>query len=298
MTRYGQTKASLNKHSLAPKKRFGQNFLVHKRTAENIVNIAQVSADDTIIEVGVGLGALTQPLAAKARKVIGVEVDSGIIRFHEEEGDLPENVELIHEDVLKTNFQALYEKCGQPLKIVANLPYSISNPFIFRLIENRSLIESGTIMLQKEVADRLTAVPGNKDYGVPSILLQCCASISKMLTLKPAEFHPQPKVDSMVIRISFDKHEPFIEDEQNFKLLKHIVRTTFNQRRKTIANTLGKTSVITSDEELSKQQLKDFALAAIEGADLSPTARPETLSIEDFIRLAQSFVNLQSGKNG
>ena len=298
MTRYGQTKASLDKHSLAPKKRFGQNFLVHKRTAENIVNIAQVSADDTIIEVGVGLGALTQPLAAKAKKVIGVEVDSGIIRFHQEEGDLPDNVELIHEDVLKTNFHTLYEQCGQPLKIVANLPYSISNPFIFRLIENRSVIESGTIMLQKEVADRLTAVPGNKDYGVPTILLQCCASISKMLTLKPAEFHPKPKIDSMVIRITFDKDEPFIEDEQNFKLLKNIVRTTFNQRRKTIANTLGKTSVIGGDKELSKQQLKDVALAAIEGADLSPTARPETLSIEDFIRLAQSFNDLQSGKSG
>ncbi len=298
MTRYGQTKASLNKHRLAPKKRFGQNFLVHKRTAENIVNIAQLSADDTIIEVGVGLGALTQPLAAKAKKVIGVEVDSGIIRFHQEEGDLPDNVELIHDDVLKTDFQHLYDKCDQPLKIVANLPYSISNPFIFRLIEYRSLIESGTIMLQKEVADRLTAVPGNKDYGVPSILLQCCASISKMLTLKPAEFHPQPKIDSMVIRIVFDKDEPFIEDEQNFKLLKSIVRTTFNQRRKTIANTLGKTSVISNDYALSKQHLKDLAIAAIEGADLSPSARPETLSIEDFIRLARSFNDRKSEITG
>ena len=203
MTVYQKTKQSLQKHSLAPKKRFGQNFLVHRKTAEAIVQAGGVGKDDSIIEVGVGLGALTIPLAHAAGHVFGLEIDSGIIRYHQEENDLPDNVTLMHEDVLKADFNALADRCGGMLKIMANLPYSISNPFLFKLIDNHERMAWATIMLQKEVAQRLLAHAGTKDYGVPTVLLQSCATVKPLMTLKPAEFHPRPKIDSVVVRIDF-----------------------------------------------------------------------------------------------
>lgn len=291
MTRYGETRNSLDKHSLAPKKRFGQNFLVNKNTAEAIVRSGNVSENDTILEVGVGLGALTQPIAEIAKKVIGLEIDSGLVRFHQEEGDLPDNVTLIHQDVLKADFSQLSEACGGPLKIMANLPYSISNPFIFKLIENKQYVSSATIMLQKEVADRLMAVPNTKDYGVPSVLLQSCASIKKLLTLKPGEFHPRPKIDSVVINIDFSAHsgEDAESTPYSYKMLQKIVRTTFNQRRKTILNTLSSASLFQESEDIDKPTNKRLTEEAIATAGISPTARPESLSLEDFIKLVVSF---------
>jgi len=295
MTRYGQTRQSLDKHSLAPKKRFGQNFLVNRHTAEAIVRAGDIKKEDVVVEVGVGLGALTQPLAEQARKVIGIEIDSGIIRFHEEENDLPENVSLIHQDILKADFQDLKEQCGGSLIIMANLPYSISNPFIFKLIENRTAVARATIMLQKEVAERLMAKPATKEYGVPSVLLQSCATIRKMMTLKPAEFHPRPKVDSVVIRIDFS-HAPFQSADGtpfSFSYLQRIVRSTFNQRRKTILNTLSCISLPGNDEgSADKVQTKHLAEKAILDAGLTPSLRPEVLHLEDFIRLAIAIESL------
>ncbi len=291
MTRYGETRNSLDKHNLAPKKRFGQNFLVNKNTAEAIVRAGNVSENDTILEVGVGLGALTQPIAERAKKVIGLEIDSGLVRFHEEEGDLPENVTLIHQDVLKADFAELAKTCGGPLKIMANLPYSISNPFIFKLIENREYVSSATIMLQKEVGDRLMAVPNTKDYGVPSILLQCCASIKKLMTLKPGEFHPRPKIDSVVIRIDFSTQSLKSADgtPYSYRMLQKLVRTTFNQRRKTILNTLSSASLFLESDSIDKQTNKRLTEETILEAGIQPTVRPESLSLEEFIKLVHSF---------
>ncbi len=291
MTRYGDTRKALGKHKLAPKKKFGQNFLVNKRTAESIVHAGNVCKDDTIIEVGVGLGALTQPLAEQAKKVIGLEIDSGIIRFHEEENDLPDNVILIHADVLKTDFSELARECGGQLKIMANLPYSISNPFIFKMIENREHVSCATIMLQKEVAERLMARPSTKEYGVPSVLLQSCATIKKMLTLKPAEFHPRPKIDSVVIRIEFDQtpYQSAAGTLFSYALFQRIVRTSFNQRRKTIVNTLNAAAFFTINDSIDKATNKALTEEAIGQAGLSPTLRPEVLSVEEFSQLAISF---------
>lgn len=291
MTRYGETRHSLGKHSLAPKKRFGQNFLVNRHTAEAIVRAGDVAREDTIVEVGVGLGALTQPLAEQASKVIGLEIDSGIIRFHEEEKDLPDNVTLLHQDILKADFSALSKTCGGPLKIMANLPYSISNPFIFKLIDNRTYVASATIMLQKEVAERLMAQPATKEYGVPSVLLQSCAVIKKMMTLKPAEFHPRPKIDSVVIRIVFS-HAPFQSVQgipYSYPVLQRIVRTAFNQRRKTILNTLSGAAFFGDLGSTDKVVNKKLTEEAIREAGLQPALRPEVLSLEDFIRLAIAF---------
>jgi len=298
MPRYAQTRDMLGKHGLAPKKRFGQNFLVNRHTAEAIVRAGGISGEDVVVEVGVGLGALTQPLAEQAARVIGLEIDSGIIRFHEEENDLPANVTLLHLDVLKADFRELCRMCGGPLRIMANLPYSISNPFIFKLIENRDYVHSATIMLQKEVAERLMAQPATKEYGVPSVLLQSCATIRRMLTLKPAEFHPRPKIDSQVIRILFS-HAPLLSAAGvpvPFALFQAIVRSTFNHRRKTILNTLG-TAPFWPEGLTEKTDRKPLAEEAIARAGLAPTLRPEVLELGDFIRLAEAVEALVRERN-
>ena len=191
MTRYGDTRKSLREENLAPKKQLGQNFLVNKATANAVANCGKISENDIIIEVGVGLGALTQPIAEQAKHVIGLEIDRGLVRFHNERQDLPENVTLLHQDILKADFDELYRQSQAKLKIMANLPYSISNPFLFTLIENREKMDWATVMLQKEVADRLTASPNTKQYGIPTVLLKSCATVQSLLTLKPKEFHPQ-----------------------------------------------------------------------------------------------------------
>lgn len=289
MTKYGQnTRETLKSNKLAPKKRFGQNFLVHKPTAEAIVRAGKVRSSDIILEVGVGLGALTLPLAAMAQHVFGYEIDSGIIRFHEEEGDLPDNVTLVHQDILTADFQKIAEQCGGRLKILANLPYSISNPFIFKLIENKSLISNATIMLQKEVAERLMAAPSTKDYGVPTVLLASCASVQKLMTLKPGEFHPRPKVDSVVINIDFSEasKQPTSECQYDYFLFRQLVRTSFNQRRKTILNTLSGAGLFINSGKIDKVANKEITRLAIEQANLQPTARPEALLFTDFINLA------------
>lgn len=295
MSKYGkQAYQALHENKLAPKKKFGQNFLVHRQTAEAIVRSGNVDPTDIILEVGVGLGALTVPLANSVKQVFGYEIDSGIIRFHEQEGDLPENVTLVHQDILTADFNTISELCGGKMKILANLPYSISNPFIFKLIENAPLISSATIMLQKEVAERLMAQPNTKDYGVPTILLASCASVKKLMTLGPAEFHPRPKIDSVVIRIDFEKVRRSIAElpHYNFELFRRIVRTSFNQRRKTILNTLSGAGFFSIEGNLEKAFNKDLTRQAIESAQLSVQARPETLNVEDFVTLSLSIEDL------
>jgi 16S rRNA (adenine1518-N6/adenine1519-N6)-dimethyltransferase len=293
MTTYGKTRSALARHKLAPSKRFGQNFLVHRHTAEAIVRSGDIHPQDTIVEVGVGLAALTLPLAGAARHVFGVEIDSGIIRFHEQEKDLPENVTLLHQDILKADFHDLEQRCGGKLKIMANLPYSISNPFIFKLIDNRNHVEMATVMLQKEVADRLLAGPGSKDYGIPSILLQHCARIKKLMTLGPAEFHPQPKVDSVVVQIVFHAEGdglPALSTDE-YALFVKIVRATFSQRRKTILNTL--TTAHLFPELVDRNDIKSLTEQAILAVGLSPRLRPEEMSIQSFEDLSRSFLRLR-----
>jgi 16S rRNA (adenine1518-N6/adenine1519-N6)-dimethyltransferase len=294
MTKDGRiTQNTLKNRQLAPKKRLGQNFLVNKHTAEAIVRAGCVSETDIVLEVGVGLGALTTPLAAAVRHVYGYEVDRGIVRFHQDEGDLPDNVTLIHHDILTADFQEIAELCGGTLKILANLPYSISNPFIFKLLDNASIIDSATIMLQKEVADRLTAQPSTKEYGVPTVLLACCATVKKIMTLKPAEFHPRPKIDSVVITIDFSAHNTRRNatntSPYDFNLLKKIVRLTFNQRRKTILNTLSGGSWFVASSENSLAARKSLIETAVQSVNLSPAARPETLTVADFISLTRAI---------
>lgn len=284
---YQKSKTLLKEQGLAASKKLGQNFLVHQHTAERIVDFAGLSKQDTVLEIGVGLGALTRPLAEAAGQVIGLEADSGIIRLHEEQQglpeSLPENVQLLHQDVLKANYTELVQLSqGKKLKIIANLPYSISSPFLFQLIEQHEQIDFAVVMLQKEVAQRLLAQPGTKEYGVPTVLLGTVATVKMLMHVGPEEFHPRPKIDSAVIRISFN---PLSERAATLralgafdhKLLKTIVNSTFGQRRKTLLNGLSSSGL------LSKDVLRGCVLQA----ELLPTVRAEQLALEEFVRLTQ-----------
>jgi 16S rRNA (adenine1518-N6/adenine1519-N6)-dimethyltransferase len=291
MTRYGNTRKSLQEEKLAPKKQLGQNFLVHKATAAAVAGCGRIDPKDIIIEVGVGLGALTQPIAEQATHVYGLEVDSGLVRFHEEKDDLPDNVSLLHQDILKADFDELYRLSKGPIKIMANLPYSISNPFLFKLIEHQEKISWATVMLQKEVADRLTAAPSTKQYGIPTVLLKSCAKVKSLLTLKPAEFHPRPKIDSVVVRIEFCDPVEVAGREYDRSLFQKIVRVAFSQRRKTLLNTLTSggffKTLSDGDKKLAKQLTRDTIIEA----DIAPEARAETLELEQFIDLTFAFSN-------
>lgn len=277
----------LEQYGLAPSKRFGQNFLVNANTAKRIVSLGHFNENDHVVEVGVGFGALTHFIAETAAGVTGIEIDRGLIRFHETEKDLPANVELIHGDILKTDFKALSAQCGGMLKIIANLPYSISNPFIFKLIDNRDYISRVTVMLQKEVADRLTAFPATKEYGIPTILLGCCAMVEKKMTLKASEFYPRPKIDSEIVSISFFQDNPF----QFFDILQTVVRAAFANRRKTLLNNLVTIQYFRNNISLGKSDSKEVVSEIITGAGLRPAARAETLTIEEFKTLASCFAD-------
>ena len=287
MKYFDNPKEFLSKYGLAPSKKRGQNFLVNPQTAQRIVHLGEFNSDDHVLEVGVGFGALTSFLAGTVSQVTGVEIDRGIIRFHESEKDLPENVELIHGDILRSDFAVLAEEIGTNLKIIANLPYSISNPFIFKLIENRYHIDTVTVMLQKEVADRLTAAPATKSYGIPTVLLGSCARVKKLLTLKPGEFFPRPKIDSEIIRITFSDSE----ECSHFSALQKIVRTAFANRRKTLLNNLSTPILFPEKSGLKKSDIKLLAERIIKDANLSPTIRAEVLTIDQFQELASVFHN-------
>jgi 16S rRNA (adenine1518-N6/adenine1519-N6)-dimethyltransferase len=279
---YQKSKTLLKEQGLAASKKLGQNFLVHQHTAERIVDFAALSKEDTVLEIGVGLGALTRPLAEAADQVLGLEADSGIIRLHEKQQDLPDNVRLIHQDVLKANYDELTNLSqGKKLKIIANLPYSISSPFLFQLIEHHKQIDFAVIMLQKEVALRLLAQPGTKEYGVPTVMLGTVATVKMLMHVGPEEFHPRPKVDSAVIRLSFDPLPERAAALGSFdrKLLKTIVNSTFGQRRKTLLNGLSSAGLLG----------KDVLRECIEEAGLLPTVRAEQLALEEFTRLTQAM---------
>jgi 16S rRNA (adenine1518-N6/adenine1519-N6)-dimethyltransferase len=281
------TRRSLQEHGLAPKKRFGQNFLIHPHTAEAIVVAADLQPRDRIIEVGVGLGALTRPLAKAVSHVFGYEIDHGIIRYHQEQDDLPANVTLIHQDILQADFGEMVKQCGDRLKIVANLPYSITNPFLFKLFDNSTMLHSVTVMVQKEVAERLMAKPNTKAYGVPTILLSSCASVQSLLTLKPGEFHPRPKIDSTVIRLDFQNKPNDLVEPFDAALLQKVVRTAFNQRRKTLQNSLNAPHLFPAEgPDLKKKSLLENAIVR---AGISPLARPESLTLRNFLDLTQEI---------
>ena len=269
----------LQQQKLAPKKRFGQNFLINKNISEKIVKLTGVSPDDTIIELGVGFGALTFHLAKICKRVIGLEIDSGIIRYHLEAGSLPENVTLVHQDILQADFVKLADESGARLKMIANLPYSISNPLLFKLTGYKDKIEWAVLMLQKEVAQRLTAEIGTKDYGILTVRMAACASVKKLLNLGPQHFHPRPKVDSQVVKITFFPRPERAAALPHYdpELFKNIIDAAFQQRRKTLVNALSTSNRLEAD--------KKTIVRSLEKLGLDNRIRGERLSVEDYVAL-------------
>jgi 16S rRNA (adenine1518-N6/adenine1519-N6)-dimethyltransferase len=260
---------------LAPKKWMGQNLLVDTRYLHQIVDAAKIELGQAIVEVGAGLGILTQELAARGAKVWALEVDSGFFRVLEEKfGDDP-HVKLVHEDALKFDFSSLANEVGN-LRVVANLPYSISSRLIFRFHENRDIFSSLHILLQKEVADRLVAEPATKEYGVLTALLGVSAVVDLLFQIPPKAFFPVPEVTSTLVRITFPQPPPVSVRDPH--MLTRLVKSCFSGRRKTLRNTLRNAPLA----GISRETL----FAAANRAEIDLARRGETLSPREFARFA------------
>lgn len=275
------TVAVLQKHNFTIQKKFGQNFLIDTNVLEKIIAAAEISKEDCVLEIGPGLGTMTQHLAERAGNVIAVEIDKNLIPILEETLSAYENVTLINADILKLDIGKLAEEKngGRPFKVVANLPYYITTPIIMGLFESRVPLKSITVMVQKEVADRMQVGPGTKDYGALSLAVQYYAKPKIVANVPPNCFMPRPNVDSAVIRLTRYEEPPVqVDDERRMFAL---IRAAFNQRRKTLVNALNNAPEL----GVSKEQVA----AALEKLGLLPTIRGEALTLEQFAQLSKEL---------
>lgn len=275
------TIAVLQKYNFTFQKKFGQNFLIDTHVLDKIIRSADITKDDMVLEIGPGIGTMTQYLACAAGKVVAVEIDKALIPILEDTLDGYENVRIINEDVLKVDIAKLAEEenAGRPIKVVANLPYYITTPIIMGLFENHVPIRSITVMVQKEVADRMQVGPGTKDYGALSLAVQYYAKPYIVANVPPNCFMPRPKVGSAVIRLERYGEPPVqVEDE---KLMFQIIRASFNQRRKTLANGLKNSQEL----DFTKEEIE----SAIEKLGKGAGVRGETLKLEEFAELSNEL---------
>jgi 16S rRNA (adenine1518-N6/adenine1519-N6)-dimethyltransferase len=262
-----------------PKKALGQNFLVDGNVIANIIKAARIAADDRVLEIGPGRGALTSRLAEFAARVVAVEWDRELVPFLREKLAGRGTADVIHGDILRTDLNLLLTPLwGGRWKVVANLPYNISSQILFRFIEERALFSELLLMLQKEVGDRLVAPPSCKEYGILTVLCSLYFDIERVFLVKPASFRPVPKVDSVVLRFRV-LPEPRL-DVGDERLFKRVVKASFSQRRKTLWNCLKSAEVFPDDRDLQDA----FEKAGIDGG-----RRGETLSLEEFARLTLSI---------
>ena len=271
----------LQKYNFSFQKKFGQNFLIDPHVLDKIIAAAEITKDDFVLEIGPGIGTLTQYLAEAAREVVAVEIDSTLIPILEDTLNAYDNVSVINEDVLKVDLRKLAEERngGKPIKVVANLPYYITTPIIMSLFESHVPLKSLTVMVQKEVALRMQAGPGTKDYGALSLAVQYYASPYLAANVPPNCFMPRPNVGSAVIRLTrFEETPVQVKDE---KLLFRLIRASFNQRRKTLQNGL----VNSQELDFTKEQVA----AAIATLGVSPSVRGEALTLEQFAALAHAL---------
>ena len=272
----------LQKHNFHIQKKYGQNFLIDPNVLKRIVEAAQVSIEDCVLEIGPGLGTMTRYLAERAERVVAVEIDKNLIPILEETLAGYNNVTLINADILKVDINRIVEEenQGRPVKVVANLPYYITTPIIMGLFESHVPIQSVTVMVQKEVADRMQVGPGTKDYGALSLAVQYYATPEIVANVPPNCFIPRPNVGSAVIRLTRHREPPVqVEDEAGLFAL---IRAAFNQRRKTLVNALSNASEL----GVTKEHVSE----AIERLGLSPTVRGEALTLEQFARLTALLV--------
>lgn len=273
-----QTIQVIQKHNFAFQKKFGQNFLIDGHVLDKIIAAANITKDDMVLEIGPGIGTMTQYLSQAAREVIAVEIDNNLIPILQETLDGYNNVTIINDDILKVDLNQLVadRNEGKPVKVVANLPYYITTPIIMGLFEKNVPIENITVMVQKEVADRMQVGPGSKDYGALSLAVQYYAEPYIVANVPPNCFIPRPKVGSAVIRLT--RYEKPLVEVKDPAFMFRLIRASFNQRRKTLQNGLYNAADLT----LSKEQI----VAALREMGLSEMVRGETLTLEEFARLS------------
>lgn len=274
----------IKKYNFNFQKKFGQNFLIDAHVLQKIIAGAGVTKEDMVVEIGPGIGTMTQYLAEAAGTVVAVEIDKNLLPILEETLADYDNVTVINEDILKLDIQKLVDECngGKPIKVVANLPYYITTPIIMGLFESHVPLENMTVMVQKEVAARMRSGPGTKDYGALSLAVQYYADPYVVANVPCNCFMPRPNVDSAVIRLTKHEKPPvYVEDET---LMFKMIRAAFNQRRKTLVNALNNSPEIQADKELIQTVLIQ--------AGLLPTVRGEALTLDQFADIANRLCKI------
>ena len=281
-----RTRAIMERYGFNFKKGFGQNFLIDTNVLDNIADAAGITSEDTVLEIGPGFGSLTQTVAERAKKVISLEIDTKLIPILNETLADYNNIEIINKDVLKCDIDELSREKndGKPFKVVANLPYYITTPIIMDMLEKHSAVTSMTVMVQKEVAERMQAGPKSSDYGALSVAVQFYADTNIDMIVQPSCFMPRPKVASAVITLKLrDKPSVDVKDK---KLFFHIVKCAFGQRRKTLLNTLCNQG----NFNMTKEEIGEV----IRSAGLDERIRGEAMSLQEFGVLADKFYNIIS----
>lgn len=278
------TIAVLQKYNFNFQKKFGQNFLIDTHVLDKIIGAAGITKEDFVLEIGPGIGTMTQYLCENARQVLAVEIDKMLIPILEDTLSSYDNVEILNEDILKVDINriAREKNGGKPIKVVANLPYYITTPIIMGLFESHVPMESITVMVQKEVAERMQVGPGTKDYGALSLAVQYYARPEIVANVPPNCFMPRPKVGSAVIRLT--RHEKPPVEVRDEKLLFCLIRASFNQRRKTLVNGLSNSGELKLPKEMIAQ--------AIEKLGVSPSIRGEALTLQQFAELSNCIYEL------
>jgi len=277
----------LDRHALRARKDLGQNFLIDDAWAARLVALAGVAEGDAVIEVGTGTGVLTRALAARAARVVTLDVDAGLVRALRAESVLPDNVELLHADVLKTDLEALAAALPPPVRLVSNLPYSISGPALRRFLDLRDRIVDWSVMLQREVAARLLAPPGTKDYGSLTVLHALVADAERLGELPPGCFFPEPQVRSTFVRLHPRPGAALSADA--LRAVERVARAAFGNRRKTLWNALRAGSFAGGDAALR---------AALDRCGLDPRVRGEMLAPETFLDLSRALVDTAATGEG
>lgn len=273
----GEVRAFLERHGLLARRDLGQNFLVDDALAERLAELAGVAAGDAVIEIGTGLGILTRALARRAARVLSLEVDAGLVRALRAEERLPANVELVHADALTYDWLARARELGDDVRVVANLPYAVSGPLLRRLLDGADVLADWSVMLQREVAQRLRAQPGTKDYSSLSVLHRLRVEISRELELSPGCFFPRPRVRSSFLRMTPRADAPLGGGE--LPDVERVVRAAFANRRKTLSNSL-RGARIAEPERIRR---------ALARAGIAPAARAEALRPEELLALARAL---------
>ena len=268
----------INKYDFAFQKKFGQNFLIDANILDCIIDGANITKDDLVLEIGPGIGTMTQFLCERAREVVTVEIDKNLIPILNDTLSAYDNVTIINEDILKVDIKKIAEEKnnGKPIKVVANLPYYITTPIIMGLFESHVPLESITIMVQKEVADRMQTGPGSKDYGALSLAVQYYSKAEVLVEVSPNCFIPRPKVGSSVIKLTLHKDERVSVNDE--KLMFRLIRASFNQRRKTLSNGIKNSPELEFSREDVVEALKEMGL--------DENIRGEKLSLEEFAKLS------------